>query len=176
MDGQRQQSEKLGPMEARIGDKEEEPDGARRFEVRYAVSNVWLTRLGILLLILVCWQLASGPILDPLIASSPSVILRYFWLGIVDGTILRATLYTLGSAFLGFLLGGAFALVLGYLAGVSKFWAAVVAPYVGALFAVPRIAFVPLLIIWIGVGQPLSIVVSAILVFFLLFYNTYYGV
>jgi NitT/TauT family transport system permease protein len=141
-----------------------------------STTHVWAARVGILVLVLVLWEFASGRFVDPFIASSPSQIAHEFFRGLSNGTILSATATTLSEAALGFLAGGILALILGYAAGVSPFWAQVLAPYIGSLFSVPRIAFVPILIIWLGVGKPLAVVVSAILTFFLLFYNTYYGI
>jgi len=137
---------------------------------------VWIARFALLIAVLAIWQYVSGRFVDSFIASSPTEIAYEFVRGLLNGTILNATAVTLSEAALGFLLGGIAALILGYAAGVSPFWAQVLAPYIGALFAVPRIAFVPILIIWLGVGKPLAVVVAAVLVFFLLFYNTYFGI
>lgn len=139
-------------------------------------AKVWGARAAVLIVVLAIWEFSSGRYIDPFIASSPSQIASEFLRGISNGAILRATGITLGEAALGFIAGGTLALLLGYAAGVSPFWAQVLAPYIGSLFAVPRIAFVPILIIWLGVGKPLAVVVAAILTFFLLFYNTYYGI
>lgn len=144
--------------------------GAKRREM------VWVTRVGVLVAALLGWHLASGTLVDEFLISSPSDVIGRFVSWLTDGTILFHATATLESAAYGFLIGGGAAVVAGYLAGVSPFWAAVVEPYISAAWAIPRIAFLPVLIIWVGIGQSLSVVIAAILVFFLLFYNTYYGI
>lgn len=138
--------------------------------------RVWITRLAILATVLVFWELASGPVLDPILVSKPSDIVSQFWDWITDGTLISNALVSIRSAAIGFAIGATAAVLLGYLVGVSKFWAAVVEPFVSAGWALPRIALVPVLIIWVGIGAPLSVTIAALLVFFLLFYNTYYGI
>lgn len=122
------------------------------------------------------WQLASGRLIEPYFISSPSKIVVRGWAMLTDGALLANAGVTVMSAVGGFVIGGVAAITIGYLLGVSPFWAAVVEPFITALWGMPRTAVIPLLVIWVGIGTPLAIVVSAILTFFLLFYNTYYGI
>ena len=139
-------------------------------------ARVWITRLTILISLIVVWQLASGPLLQPILVSAPSDVAVQFVAWIADGTLLSNALVSIRSAAIGFIIGAVAAVLLGYLVGVSRFWAAVLEPFVSAGWAMPRIALVPVLIIWVGIGSSLSIAIAALLVFFLLFYNTYYGI
>ena len=49
-------------------------------------------------------------------------------------------------------------------------------PFISALYGVPIIALVPLLILWAGIGQGLAISVATLAAFFLMFYNAYFGI
>lgn len=122
------------------------------------------------------WQYASGRWVAALFISSPVAVGQTLleWLG--DGTLLDNAVFTFRAAVLGFLIGGTAAVVFGYLLGVSKFWSGVMEPFITALYALPKVAIIPLLIIWVGIGQSLAVVVCALIVFLLLFYNTYYGI
>lgn len=67
---------------------------------------------------------------------------------------------------LGFLAGGALGIVLGSAVGLSRFAHAVSAPLIGAFRAVPSLAWVPLLLLWIGIGEDSKVVLIAIGAFF----------
>lgn len=138
--------------------------------------QVWAARVGLLIATLALWEYASGRWIEPFLVSSPSRVCVRFWELLADGTLLTHAYVTMKTATLGFLVGGFLAIVCGYIAGTSRFVAATIEPYISAIWSVPRVALLPVLIVWVGVGQPLAIVIAAILVFFLLFYNTYYGI
>lgn len=139
-------------------------------------SRVWSTRLGLLATLLIAWELSSGPLITPFLVSSPGRVAEQFAEWILDGTLVFHAYVSIRSAAIGFAIGAIMAISVGYLVGVSRFWADVLEPFISAAWAMPRIALVPVLIIWVGIGSSLSVAIAAILVFFLLFYNTYYGI
>ena len=49
-------------------------------------------------------------------------------------------------------------------------------PYITAIYSIPKIALAPLFIIWFGIGIESKVAVSAAIVFFVIFLNTYSGV
>lgn len=149
--------------------EEREPRSRRR-------ARVWATRLGMLATVLIAWELLSGAVIAPIPVSSPGRIAVQFAEWVVDGTLLFHAYVSIRSAAIGFAIGAILAVSVGYLVGVSRFWADVLEPFISAAWALPRIALVPVLIIWVGIGSSLSVAIAAILVFFLLFYNTYYGI
>lgn len=67
---------------------------------------------------------------------------------------------------LGFLLGGAAGLAAGALIGLSRISSLVFAPTIGAFRAVPSLAWVPLLLLWIGIGENSKVLLIAIGAFF----------
>lgn len=68
--------------------------------------------------------------------------------------------------FWGFLIGALLGLVLGSWVGLSRWASALLAPTVGAIRAVPSLAWVPLLILWVGIGEDSKITLIAIGAFF----------
>jgi NitT/TauT family transport system permease protein len=54
--------------------------------------------------------------------------------------------------------------------------AEVVEPFITAVYSMPKLALVPLLIMWFGIGRPLQVSAAALIVFFLMFYNTFFGI
>ena len=153
-----------------------QPRRLRRSRGKTNSKMIWLVRFAFAISFLTVWQLSSGNLIDGFLISRPSEIGLRFWEWLADGTIFYHASQTLKAAAYAFVIGAILAVVAGYVAGVSEFWAAVVEPFISALWAIPRIAFLPVLIIWVGIGLPLSVAIGAILVFFLLFYNTYFGI
>jgi NitT/TauT family transport system permease protein len=49
-------------------------------------------------------------------------------------------------------------------------------PFITGIYTLPKLALVPLLVMWVGVGASLQITIAAMVTFFLLFYNTFYGI
>jgi NitT/TauT family transport system permease protein len=77
---------------------------------------------------------------------------------------------------LGFALGGALGVVVGVAVGFFAVAEAVGAPIIAATFPIPKIALLPLLILWLGLGEPSKVAVIALGVFFPMAINTYAGV
>jgi sulfonate transport system permease protein len=70
---------------------------------------------------------------------------------------------------LGFLIGSSIALILGSIVGLSGRVAEILMPTIGALRAVPSLAWVPLLLIWMGIYEEPKITLVAIGAFFPVF-------
>ncbi len=67
---------------------------------------------------------------------------------------------------IGFALGASLGLVVGAIVGLSRLADTVLAPTVGAVRAVPSLAWVPLLLLWLGIGEGSKVVLIAIGAFF----------
>lgn len=89
--------------------------------------------------------------------------------------IWMATLVTLKNTFWGFLGGSLSGIAMGLLLGRSDYLSRIFEPYIVALNSVPRIALVPLIILMFGLGDISKIVTAWIVVFFVVFFNTYEG-
>lgn len=77
---------------------------------------------------------------------------------------------------LGYALGVALAFVLGSLAGLNKTIHALITPILNAIRAVPSLAWVPLLLIWLGIGETPKITLIAIGAFFPVFTTVISGI
>jgi len=76
----------------------------------------------------------------------------------------------------GFVVGGAAGIVVGIAVGFFSVAEALGTPVIAATFPIPKIALLPLLILWLGIGETSKIAVIALGVFFPLALNTYAGV
>ncbi|HEX9465080.1 MAG TPA: ABC transporter permease [Alphaproteobacteria bacterium] len=137
---------------------QERPDGPaaappRRRRSAWTANENWLLGGLSVLAFLLAWEavVALGWV-NPLFTSAPSRILRTAVLMFADGTI-YGDLRISGFEFLvGYGLAIAVGVPLGILMGWYRRINAALDPFVSALNATPRIALLPLVMIWFGIG------------------------
>jgi NitT/TauT family transport system permease protein len=102
--------------------------------------------------------------LKPIFISSPTrIAVAAFRMFLVTGEIWR----DLGWSSLEFVLGLAFALAIGVPLGLAAGWyrrfSYAVGPFLAALNATPQVAFLPLLILWVGTGLASRVLIIVLL-------------
>jgi NitT/TauT family transport system permease protein len=85
------------------------------------------------------------------------------------------TIATLRNTFWGFAVGVSSGVLAGLVLGRSARLAAIFEPYIVALNSLPRIALVPLIILMFGLGDLSKIMTAWVIVFFVVFFNTFEG-
>lgn len=123
------------------------------------------------------WQAAiTVGWLNPLFLPSPASILTALQKLIVSGALWQHLSASLGRIGLGWLVGTALGLVFGLTMGLVSAFRAVGIPLVSALYPIPKIALLPLLILWLGIGESPKVVTIAAGVFFPTVIAIYSGV
>lgn len=143
----------------------ETPGGRRRL-----VDRRWFRVVGgaiIPLLLLGTWQWVSTSGLVPLSQlPSPEMV----WLAAVDlaerGLLGLYVAISTQRVFIGFAFGAAAGLALGAVVGLSRLADILLAPTLGAIRAVPSLAWIPLLILWFKIGEESKVILIAIGAFF----------
>jgi sulfonate transport system permease protein len=140
-------------------------------------------RIGIILLglivpalLLLGWHLstASG-FFKPSQLPSPTSVLAAA-VDLVDrGQLATHILISTQRVVLGFLIGSALGVVAGAVLGLSRVADILLTPTVGALRAVPSLAWVPLLVLWIGINEDSKVTLITIGAFFPVFTTLYLG-
>lgn len=137
--------------------------------------NMILTsRIVVSLGFILAWELV-GPHLDRLIFSSPSEIATRIGEWAMDGTLWQNLLVTAEEIILGYALGAMVGVAFGLFLGSYPVVAAVLDPILMAIYGVPKIAFGPLFIVWFGINMTPKVVITALMVFFFVFFSTYEG-
>jgi NitT/TauT family transport system permease protein len=129
------------------------------------------------LLVLGIWEaLARAGRLDPIFWPAPSTLWETLKELIVEDDLLGDVRISLLRILGGFLLGAIPGVALGLAMGL--FWPVRVffMPLAAAIYAVPKIAVLPLVIIAFGIGEFSKLVIVAISIFFLVVLNTMSGV
>jgi sulfonate transport system permease protein len=129
------------------------------------------------LVLLVLWQVASSTgVLPTSKLAAPLTVLNAASGLVADGELGQALLVSLRRVAIGFVLGAAVAVVLGMLAGLSRWADVVVDPPVQMLRTLPFFGLIPLFIVWFGIGETPKIALVALGVAFPLYLNVYAGI
>lgn len=137
---------------------------------------VILARTLILLVLLTSWEFVSGRWVEEFWISSPSSITLAFWTMITNGVLMTNISATLLEAVLGFVAGVFVGVLMGVICGANRLISRVLDPFLIGFYSLPRIALVPLFILWFGIGLETKVIYTALLVFFPVFMNTLSGV
>jgi NitT/TauT family transport system permease protein len=127
--------------------------------------------------LLVLWELLTRTgWVPPLFLPSPLGVLAAGWQMLRSGELLAHVATSLGRIVLGFGLGAVGGVAVGLAVGVFGLAEAVGNPVIAATFPIPKIALLPLLILWLGIGEASKVAVIVLGVFFPMAINTYTGV
>ena len=153
----------------------EKPSGFTRWWRRSGVTT--MLRVGALSAFIAAWELGARlGLLDPLFASSPSLIVEKLAQMIGDGSIWPHVVASATIAGLGFGLSVLVGVPLGLAMGRSPIVRATLEPFTTALNASPQVAFLPLLIIWLGIGVASKVALVFLGSFIIMVVNTETGV
>jgi NitT/TauT family transport system permease protein len=144
--------------------------------MKMTFGKIFWWRLAIVVGLLLLWHLASGRLVSPMFISAPLDVADRLWELVVSGKLAFHTGYTAFHALAGFLLGALVGTAFGVLLGRMQFLAHVLDPFVMGFYSLPKIALAPLFILWFGVGTEMKVLFVAMVVFLLVFLNTYSGV
>lgn len=136
---------------------------------------VYVGRLVLLAIVIVLWQVVA-PHEDHLAFASPSASVSALghWAG--SGTLWSNLWVTVEEVVFGYLIGLGAGVILGLALSLNDTAARIADPFLIALYGVPKIAFAPLLVLWFGIGLEPKLLLTATLVFFVVFFTTYHGV
>lgn len=128
-------------------------------------------------IVLLAWELfVRAGLLDSRFFPAPTSIVGTFGTLIATGELWLHLYTSIVRIVVGFFMGAVPALLLGLVLGLSRFARAVANPIVFALYPVPKVAILPLVMLIFGLGEMSKYVIIAIAVFFLVLLNTMAGV
>ena len=129
------------------------------------------------LLLLIVWEaVCRGGLVSPIMLPSPSAIVIRWLEWLRSGELLVDVLGSLGRVTSGFLLGAGLALPLGLFMGSSPRTYEYFNPIIQVLRPIPPIAWIPMSILWFGLGNPPAIFLISLGAFFPVLMNTISGV
>jgi ABC-type nitrate/sulfonate/bicarbonate transport system permease component len=126
--------------------------------------------------VLIAWQLAGLAGALPEYLPSPAAIGAALWEMTGGGELMQHAGISIFRALMGFAAGAALGVCAGLAAGTFVYAEAVLSPIVSVLNPLPKVAFLPLIIVALGLGDGSKIAAIALSVFFPIFIAAYYGV
>jgi NitT/TauT family transport system permease protein len=122
----------------------------RRAPFLYRPVGIWTVRLSTAILIFGSWQLYARHMSRALNAPPSEIVVAAYHMVFTNGAIWGPLGSSMTALALGYLLALAIGLPLGIAMGRWRRFEWVLDPYVSFLYALPHVAFVPLMIIWFG--------------------------
>ncbi|MEE9256782.1 MAG: ABC transporter permease [bacterium] len=134
-----------------------------------------LIRVLSVVLFLTLWEIVAAGI-DPILFAGPIAIAKSFYRLTASGELPREMGVSLGIFLIGLTLATVVGISVGLAMGRHRMVEYVIDPYINALYATPRIALIPLLILWLGLDAEMKIFVVFLVGFFPICINTAQGV
>jgi sulfonate transport system permease protein len=142
--------------------------------------KAWRERLApwlVPIVLLIAWELLSrSGTLSARILPEPWAVVLSFGRLAESGELWEDVSISAWRAVVGLVLGGGSGLVLGLLSGSLKSAETLFDSSIQMLRNIPSLALLPLVILWLGIGEATKEVIIAIGVFFPIYINTFHGI
>jgi taurine transport system permease protein len=143
-------------------------------------SSVVISVVTVLALVLVWWLVTRAGWIKPLFLPSPLAVVAQFHdvatAGFGGATLIEHTLWSLYRVFAAFFLACLTAIPIGIAMGVNRLFRGVFDPPIEFYRPIPPLAYLPLIVIWFGIGDLAKIVLIYLAVFAPLALNARAGV
>ena len=142
-------------------------------------ARAWAGRLqGLVvpIVLVAAWQAGAVHLANPNALPTPVAVAARWWQYLVSGELHRDAGASLYRVLLGFAIGAAMALPVGLVMGASERVYRLLDPLVQVLRPIPPIAYIPLAMLWFGLGNAPAVFLIVIGAFFPVLINTIAGV
>lgn len=139
----------------------------------FRTSAAWL--IISMALFLLVWMIAAFLFNNPTLLPMPWAVLEGFFSLIQDGSLIADVQASLQRVFVGFLIASIIGAPLGIFLAYFYVPRQIMVPIITLLRPIPPIAWIPLAILWFGIGNASSYFITAIAAFFPVFINSFAG-
>lgn len=151
----------------------------RNIDVQSQLStkgNKWLKGIFLpVLLVLLCEMLVRGGVVEPYLLPAPSSLLVSLQ-ELAQNDLGQHIWASTWRVFLGFAIGSGLALFFAVLVGLNRHAEEFIEPTFSAIKSIPSLAWIPLLLLWLGIDESSKITLIAIGAFFPTYTNTVAGI
>ena len=138
-------------------------------------KNIVVRILSIFFFVILWETISRLELVNPLLFPPPSIV----WAALLDwfgsGELIEDVKTSYWRMLLGFLIGGISGISLGILTGRNSTINITLSPIVQLLRPLPPVAIIPLIIVWLGIGNTAKVFSIAFAVFFPVWMNTHLG-
>ena len=152
--------------------REEHAVARARFREKVRIASL---RVSVIAAILLFWQFASGALVDSLFISNPVAVVRSLIRITLDGTLWWHLERTIIEMTLGYVVGVVTGVGLAVLVTMIPWGSEIARPFMLGIFAIPKVALAPLVIVWFGIQLLPKVILSASLVLFIVYFSTLAG-
>lgn len=139
----------------------------------WAVNVLWMAAgIGLLLFI---WTLIALKLANAVLLPTPAAVFIGFGKLLADGSLLNDVWASLQRVFIGFLIAASIGVPLAMLLAYFAIPRRIVLPVINLIRPIPPIAWIPIAILWFGIGNKPSYFITAIAAFFPVFINSFFG-
>ncbi|MDC7785077.1 ABC transporter permease subunit [Rhodoplanes sp. TEM] len=135
----------------------------------------WIISTGTIVALLVAWEI-FGRDINPVFGSYPSAIAVAGWELVASGELVRALAESIQPFVLGYAMSVVVGVPLGLVLGRFRTVEAALGLLVTGGYAMPLVALVPLLVLWLGLGFWVKVAVIFLMCVFPIAINTWLGV
>ena len=133
--------------------------------------------LSIPVAVLVAWTaVTSAAVIPSTILPSPATVVGTFFSLVSDGTLGSDLSVSLFRVVVGYAVASALGIVVGTLCGMFRTSREVLLPVITAVRQIPLLAWIPLIILWFGIGELSKVVFIVLAAFFPIMMNTMAGI
>ncbi len=130
---------------------------ARTTAARRSLSTRWISGLTLISLLAVWWAVTAAEWIEPLFLPSPAAVLSKAWLLLTQGYMESTLWQHLGASLgrIGLALGAAIvsAIPIGIAIGHNRIARGILDPLIEFYRPIPPLAYLPLIVIWCGIGE-----------------------
>lgn len=133
-------------------------------------------KYGFVIILLIVWQIASTKVGIPLLLPTPKSTFTEFYANITSAKVMTNIGITMSRVVRGWLIAVLVGVPIGMAMGLSKIFKGILGGVVNSLRQIPMMAWVPLSIIWLGIGDGPTLFMIALNGVFQVIMNTSSGV
>ena len=133
-------------------------------------------KYGFVIILLIVWQIASTKVGIPLLLPTPKSTFTEFYANITSKQVMTNIGITMSRVIKGWLIAVLIGVPIGMAMGLSKIFEGILGGVVNSLRQIPMMAWVPLSIIWLGIGDGPTLFMIALNGVFQVIMNTSSGV
>lgn len=130
---------------------------ARTTAARRSLSTRWISGLTLISLLAIWWAVTAAEWIEPLFLPSPAAVLSKAWLLLTQGYMESTLWQHLGASLgrIGLALGAAIvsAIPIGIAIGHNRIARGILDPLIEFYRPIPPLAYLPLIVIWCGIGE-----------------------
>ena len=125
--------------------------------LRRSLSTRWISLLTLVALLAIWWAVTASGVIEPLFLPPPSAVLQKAWLlattGYMDSTLWQHLAASLSRIGLGLGFAVLTAVPVGIAIGANRVARGILDPLIEFYRPIPPLAYLPLIVIWCGIGE-----------------------